>query len=83
VYEGLTDYLGDVLAARSKLWTNENFAIHRDGRRRAGQHAGRNCALWPIHVAAQCFMTPARRGHRAAQHGFLCRRGVYLVWRLM
>jgi predicted metalloprotease with PDZ domain len=25
VYEGLTDYLGIVLAARSGLWTNENF----------------------------------------------------------
>ena len=25
VYEGLTDYLGVVLAARSGLWTNENF----------------------------------------------------------
>jgi predicted metalloprotease with PDZ domain len=25
VYEGLTDYLGEVLAARCGLWTNENF----------------------------------------------------------
>jgi predicted metalloprotease with PDZ domain len=25
VYEGLTDYLGNVLAARCGLWTNENF----------------------------------------------------------
>jgi predicted metalloprotease with PDZ domain len=25
VYEGLTDYLGEVLAARSGLWTNEDF----------------------------------------------------------
>ncbi|HSU55802.1 MAG TPA: hypothetical protein VLT36_17230, partial [Candidatus Dormibacteraeota bacterium] len=28
VYEGLTDYLGHVLAARSGLWRNENFLQH-------------------------------------------------------
>jgi predicted metalloprotease with PDZ domain len=61
VYEGLTQYLGDILAARSGLWTPEEYreklALIAEW---AGDHAGRNWRpLADTAVSAQ-LLFPAR-----------------------
>ncbi len=49
VYEGLTDYLGDVLAARSGIWTPEQFRDHlAESRRSMGIVPARPGGIWKI-----------------------------------
>ena len=71
VYEGLTDYLGIVLATRSGLWTNENFhdelAIETANLDRAGGRSWRPLA--DTAVAAQLL-------YLSRSEGWALRRGV-------
>ena len=66
VYEGLTDYLGSVLATRSGLWTNEDFrAVLALNAARLNHTAGRNWRpLSDTTVAAQLLY--GARGEGAA-----------------
>src|SRR6185312_10315611 len=57
VYEGLTEYLGDVLTARSGLWTPQEY---RDELARSARHRGR-CSAALLHPERVGFVAARRR----------------------
>ena len=75
--KGLTEYLGDVLTARSGLQTHEQWREEFAGAggdvRDTGRAAiGVRCRI--RQTPRRSFTTPERLGQLAARHGFLRRR---------